>query len=108
MFDKELIKNIRTNLNLTQKEFADCLGTHQQTIASIETGKRNVPKSMIAYLRKMYNIDYYKNGKTGKEHEYKINLTLYTNSCKRDTLKQFINCFDGIEAIEIQEVKIVQ
>ena len=103
MFDKELIKKTRTKLKLTQKEFAKSLGTSQQMIAMIESGRRDISKSMIQPLKEIYSIDYFES--KSEEHKYTLKVNFCTsNSSIRDMLKKLTDMFDKIESIEIQEV----
>ena len=52
-----LIKEIRKNNNLTQKELADKLGVTYQAVSKWETGL-NIPDiAIIRQISKMYNID---------------------------------------------------
>lgn len=55
----KFLRDIRYNLDLTQREFAEKLGSCQQTIAMIEKGEREVPKSIIKALSESFNIDFY-------------------------------------------------
>lgn len=41
------IRSIRTELKLTQAEFADELGVHQSTISRFETGEQPVDKRTL-------------------------------------------------------------
>lgn len=46
----EQLKHIRTERNMTQAEFASFLGVSTATIASIENGSRDMPKSVMKTL----------------------------------------------------------
>ena len=54
----KLLRNIRDELDLTQREFAQKFGSSQQIIAMIEKGQREVPKSIIKALSN-FGIDFY-------------------------------------------------
>lgn len=56
-YDNKHIKWIRNFFNLSQRDFAEKLGTHQQIIAMIENNKRDVPKSIRQALYKVYKIN---------------------------------------------------
>ena len=53
MIDKEYIKQLRQRLGLSQAKFAKLLGVQQATIGMIESGTRDVPKSVILALENM-------------------------------------------------------
>ena len=46
----ERLKQLRKELNLTQQEFADKLGTARNNIAGYETGKRNPSDAAISLI----------------------------------------------------------
>lgn len=48
---------VRTELHLTQKEFADKLGMGQSTINMIERGQRKVSKRHIKAICSVYNVN---------------------------------------------------
>lgn len=51
-------KRLRQLLKLNQSEFAEKLGTHQQTIAMIENNKRGVPSSIRENFYKTFGFSY--------------------------------------------------
>lgn len=53
---KERIKKVRKELNLTQQEFADKIGTIRGNIAGYETGKRSPSSSVISLMCTKFNI----------------------------------------------------
>lgn len=56
-YDNKHIKWIRNFFKLTQRDFAEKLGTKQQIIAMIETNKRRIPVSIRQALYKVYKIN---------------------------------------------------
>ena len=59
MDSSKLLKTLRLNLGLTQRELAKKLGTTQQAITLIEGGHRGIPKSMMKSLWDVYKIPCY-------------------------------------------------
>ena len=55
--DGLIIKKIRTAKGLTQQEFANLVNSVSSTVASIESGKREIPKSMLKNLVENLGID---------------------------------------------------
>jgi len=53
----ELLKRLRIENNLTQKEVADYLDVDQSLIAKIENGERNIQTSQIEKLSDLYGYD---------------------------------------------------
>lgn len=53
----ERIKKIRKELDLTQQEFANRLGTARNNIAGYETGKRSPSNAVISLMCKEFNIN---------------------------------------------------
>ena len=53
---KDRIKKIRKALNLTQQEFADCLGISRGNIATYETRDGNPGSSVIALICREFNV----------------------------------------------------
>lgn len=51
------IKTIRMKKGLTQQEFANLVGSVSSTVAAIENGKREIPKSMLKSLVEKVGID---------------------------------------------------
>ncbi|WP_432403652.1 helix-turn-helix domain-containing protein [Wukongibacter sp. M2B1] len=54
------VKDLRTDLDIKQKEIASYLGIDQSTYSDYETGKLNIPIDAFIKLSKYYNtsIDY--------------------------------------------------
>lgn len=61
---KERIRNVRKALGLTQTEFAEKLGIKQNTMANIETGRRNASKQLLFSICREFgvNLDYLLHG----------------------------------------------
>lgn len=53
---KDRIKKIRKSLNLTQREFAEKIGTSQNVLANYEIGRRNPSASVVNNICKTYNV----------------------------------------------------
>lgn len=53
----ERIKKIRKELDLTQQEFSNRLGTARNNIAGYETGKRSPSNAVISLMCKEFNIN---------------------------------------------------
>ena len=53
----ERIKKIRKELDLTQQEFANRLGTARNNIAGYETGKRSPSNAVISLMCKEFNVN---------------------------------------------------
>ncbi len=53
----ERIKQIRLNLGLTQQRFAERIGLKQNSIALIESGKRNISDQAILSICREYSVN---------------------------------------------------
>ena len=53
----ERLKKLRKELDMTQQEFADKLGTARTNIAGYETGKRNPSNAVISLICREFNIN---------------------------------------------------
>lgn len=53
----ERIKKLRKNLNMTQQEFAEKIGLKQNSIALIESGKRNISERSILSIIREFGVD---------------------------------------------------
>ena len=53
----ERIKSLRITLNMTQKEFADALGTTRDNVSGYEIGRRNPSEGMISLIVKTFNVN---------------------------------------------------
>ena len=115
------IKWLRENLNLTQRQFADKLGTRQQIIGMVENNKRNVPKSVIHALYTEYNIHYeeIRNCKSRQEllnilnsntdNKYIIHMAVSVNRGNRaevlNKIISFTNEIGQLSKLEIEDIK---
>ena len=52
----ERIKKVRKDLDLTQQEFANRIGSTQNVLANYETGRRNPSSSVINNICKTFNV----------------------------------------------------
>lgn len=52
----ERIKKLRRYFDLTQREFAEKIGTHRNNIAGYETGKRLPSESVISSICRTFNV----------------------------------------------------
>lgn len=53
----ERLKKLRKELDVTQQEFADKLGTARNNIAGYETGKRNPSNAVISLICREFNVN---------------------------------------------------
>ena len=53
----ERIKKLRKTLDLTQQEFADRIGSVQNTITGYETGRRTPSRQIITLICKAFNVN---------------------------------------------------
>lgn len=77
MNSSQLLKTLRLNLGLSQKELAQKLGSSQQVITMIENGHRGIPKSMVKTLWDVYKIPCYSvltDSSKEKEEENMLNF----------------------------------
>ena len=54
---KDRIKKLRKELDLTQQEFADRLGTARNNIAGYETGERSPSDAVISLICTKFNVN---------------------------------------------------
>ena len=109
----KLLRDIRYELNLTQMEFAQKFGSSQQTIAMIERGQREVPKSLIKALSD-FGIDFFGSLNTGNivraenaeecsvEETYRLSLTAKIRSLS--TVNKVMELLKNIEEISVLKV----
>ena len=50
------LRAARVNVNLTQKEVAEKLGFHQQTIAKYEKDSTKIPMDLLRQLSELYKV----------------------------------------------------
>lgn len=53
-----VLRGFRGKMEWTQQELADKLGTTQNCISDMESGKRSISKAMAVRLGKIFNIAY--------------------------------------------------
>lgn len=53
----ERLKKLRKELDMTQQEFADKLGTARNNIAGYETGKRNPSNAVISLICREFTVN---------------------------------------------------
>lgn len=51
------IKQLRRNLDLTQQDFAERIGLKQNSIALIESGKRNISNQAVLSICREFNVN---------------------------------------------------
>lgn len=90
------LKKLRKENKLTQKDMAEKLGIHPNTISMYEKGNRNIPSSMIKKISDTFNVstDYLLRGeeKKGKQEfssldESLLNDENYLNLTLKNMLK---------------------
>ena len=109
----KLLRDIRYKLDLTQREFAQKLGSSQQIITMIEKGQREVPKSIIKALSN-FGIDFYGSLNKGNivraendkecsvEETYRLSLTAKIRSLS--TVNKVMELLKNIEEISVLKV----
>lgn len=50
------LRAARVNVNLTQKEVAEKIGVHQQTIAKYEKDSTKIPMDLLHRLSELYKV----------------------------------------------------
>ena len=65
------LKNLRKENKLTQKDMAEKLGIHPNTISMYEKGNRNIPSTMIKKISDTFNVstDYLLRGEEKKKKQ---------------------------------------
>ena len=114
MNEGKLLRDIRDELDLTQRELAEEIGTRQQAIAMIENGKRGVPKRVVKALNKVFGIDFYGSLNVGNivrvenaekcsvEEIYKLSLTAKIRSLS--TVNKVMELLKNIEDMSVLKV----
>lgn len=72
----ERLKQLRKELDLTQREFAERIGTKQNTIATYEMGRNNPSDPIIRSICREFcvNEDWLRNGTGGKQNMFRSDL----------------------------------
>jgi transcriptional regulator with XRE-family HTH domain len=114
MTEGKLLRDIRDELDLTQRELAEEIGTRQQAIAMMENGKRGVSKKVVKALNKVFGIDFYGSLNVGNivraendeecsvEETYRLNLTAKVKSLS--TVNKVMELLKNIEEISVLKV----
>ena len=86
---KNRLKKIRKDFDLTQQEFADSIGTSQNTYANYEIGRRNPSNSVVNNICKTFNVneEWLRTGKGDP----------YISKSRNNEIKEYV---DGIQASE--------
>lgn len=86
---RQLIRDLREDHDLTQREVAAYLGISQQTYSNYENGVREIPTSIVVALAKLYQVstDYLLNsdssylGNTNLNSTYLDEITMHDVMC---------------------------
>ena len=99
--DGLIIKKIRTAKGLTQQEFANLVNSVSSTVASIESGKREIPKSMLKNLVENLGIDanwlLTGEGEMFRGETRNVEYMPVAESSKIPLLRQTVSCGPGQE-----------
>lgn len=99
--DGLIIKKIRTAKGLTQQEFANLVNSVSSTVASIESGKREIPKSMLKNLVENLGIDanwlLTGEGEMFRGETKEVEYMPVAESSKIPLLRQTVSCGPGQE-----------
>lgn len=55
----KILKDLRVDLNMSQRELAEKVGVNYRTISSYETGARDMPVKVAKKIGKVLNIDWW-------------------------------------------------
>ena len=55
----KILKDLRVDLNMSQRELAEKVGVNYRTISSYETGARDMPVKVAKKICKVLNIDWW-------------------------------------------------
>lgn len=56
----KILKDLRVDLNMSQRELAEKVGVNYRTISSYETGARDMPVKVAKKIGKVLNVDWWK------------------------------------------------
>jgi hypothetical protein len=56
----KILKDLRVDLNMSQRELAEKVGVNYRTISSYETGARELPVKVAKRLGEVLEIDWWK------------------------------------------------
>lgn len=85
---RELIRDLREDHDLKQKEIADYLGVSQQTYSNYENGNREIPIWVVQQLSKYYKVstDYLLGAETGYLGNTNLKSTYFGNITMHDVV----------------------
>lgn len=130
-YNGKVLKHLRVDLGLSQRQLAEKLGTTQQTIYMVESGNRGVPKSILGPLYKEFGLLYVDNrleratvaevvpitlDNTEQEqekplvtsNEYKVTVTLGVRSSdKTSALTYVLNSMPKTEKCLVDKIEIL-
>lgn len=105
MINKNL-KKLRKRLELTQQEFANCIGVKRNTVATYETGKSNPSDAAVTLICRTFNVneEWLRTGAGGDENMFvKLSedeeLAMYT--------QMLLDSTDDVVADMIKEIIIM-
>ena len=59
IYSMKILKELRLDFNMSQRELAEKVGVNYRTISSYETGVRDMPVSVAKKIGKVLNIDWW-------------------------------------------------
>lgn len=85
---RQLIRDLREDHDLTQREVASHLGVSQQTYSNYENGVRDIPTSAVVALAKYYQVstDYLLNSGSGYLGNTNLDSTYLENTTLHDVM----------------------
>ncbi len=100
------LKKLRKRLELTQQEFANCIGVKRNTVATYETGKSNPSDAAVTLICRTFNVneDWLRTGAGGDENMFvKLSedeeLAMYT--------QMLLDSTDDVVADMIKEIIVI-
>jgi transcriptional regulator with XRE-family HTH domain len=111
----EIIRGIREDKDLTQKEVADALGVLQQYYSKYEAGEYELPVRHVITLAKYYNVTAdYLLGITDYQYSYEeLNKPLIDNKTSGKVISDILSLDDGgrkavVEYIDLMILKKIK
>lgn len=110
---RELIRDLREDHNLKQKEVANYLNISQQTYSNYENGRRYIPVWVVTALAKLYKVstDYLLGADTSycSNNTYLENITVHDVMCDIQRLKpqgrgELVRYLQYLKSVEEYEV----
>ena len=115
---RELLRDLREDHDLKQKEVARYLNVSQQTYSNYERGRRDIPVRVVVELAKYYKVstDYLLNvetdylGNTNLKRPYLDHITLHDvlydiQRLKRDNRKDLVRYISYLKAVPHYEAE---